>query len=254
MILAPHPDDEIFGCAPLLLEAIRSGAEIHTIILTSGRVQGDPDSRAEESREAARRLGAPEPVFWDFEDRSLETADTRLAERISSALHSIRPTLLALPSPAEIHPDHRAVALCAWKVIRRLLRTDPEILPSDFRIAACEISAPLRPNTLVDLTDSWKTILHAARAFSSQNQLRPYLEVLEAMAVLRCLTLPAGVTRAAGYFVTDLEFILNHNTKEWASMLGPSAGLEHDDPEPESDHRTTSKSLWKTLLLRRRRP
>jgi len=228
MILSPHPDDEIFGCAPLLLEGIRCGAEIQTIILSGGQAQGDPVERAEESREAARRLGAPEPVFLKFRDRGLQAGDPELKSVLEDLLKTHRPSVLAVPSPAEIHPDHRAVALSSWTILQKILRTDPTLLPNDFRLAACEISAPLRPNVLIDTTASWEQILNAACAFSSQNKIRPYLQVLEAMATIRCLTLPSEISKAAGYFVVDLDFIRSHDLLEWAARQGPSAGLEKD--------------------------
>ncbi len=230
LILAPHPDDEIFGCAALLVEGIRAGAEISTIILTGGGAQGDPVERIEESREAARRLGAPEPVFRDFSDRGLDPGDGRLLLQIETEIRRLRPALLAVPSPAEIHPDHRALALAVWKVLRKILRGETGCLPSDFKLLSCEISAPLRPNLLVDLSEDWERVLDAARAFSSQNVLRPYLDVFESMARIRCLSLPDSVSRAAGFFGVDRSFILEKTVREWAAVQGPSAGLEDDDP------------------------
>lgn len=230
LILAPHPDDEIFGCAALLEEGRRSGADIHTIILTGGQAQGDPFERAEESREAALRLGTPEPEFWNFEDRHLDPGDEELILKLENELRVRRPALLALPSPAEIHPDHRALALAGWKAVQRCLEGDSQHLPDHFQLIACEISAPLRPNTLIDISSSWDRILDAARAFSTQNELRPYLQVLEAMANIRCLSLPADVDKAAGYYCVDREYLKGHTALEWASAMGPTTGLDVDDP------------------------
>jgi LmbE family N-acetylglucosaminyl deacetylase len=230
LVLAPHPDDEIFGCSAVMLEGVRSGADVHVVIVTDGGAQGEFEVRREESREAARRLGTPEPAFWGLADRSLEADLGPLNERIRSSLADLRPELVLIPSPAEIHPDHRAVCLATYGIVRDLAACDPRLLPKAFRLAAYEVSAFLRPNVLVDLTADWPAIEHASRAFASQNAVQPYLEVIGAMATARRITLPDAVERAAGYHVVDRDFITAHDVRTWAGRIGPTEGLELDDP------------------------
>ena len=50
LVLAPHPDDEVFGCGAVLLEAVRGGCDIHVVVVTDGDAQGDPEARRRESR------------------------------------------------------------------------------------------------------------------------------------------------------------------------------------------------------------
>jgi LmbE family N-acetylglucosaminyl deacetylase len=225
LAIAPHPDDEIFGCGAITHAAARAGREVHIVVVTDGAAQGDAEVRRAESREAARRLGTPDPDFWGLSDRGLESDLPELRDRIKHTLQKTRPELVLVPSPAELHPDHRAVGLATYDI----LRNEPRITVNpEFRLAAYEVSAFLRPNTLVDLSACWAHISHAAQAFASQNVMRPYLEVLEAMAVARRLTLPEGVSHAAGFFVVDGEFIAGHDVRTWAEHIGPSAGLELD--------------------------
>ena len=221
LVLAPHPDDEIFGGGPLLLEGSRVGATIHVIVSTDGVAQGDPETRRTESREAARRLGSPQPEFWPFGDRTLSPSNPEFLDHIRKALDRHRPELLAIPSPAELHPDHRAMALAVYRVLKEPGRLDS--LPRDFRLATYEISAFMRPNVLVDITDDWAALMDASKAFSSQNDIQPYLEVLDAVAVARRLTLDPKVKRAAAFFVVDSTFIAGHSTEVWASQQGPTS-------------------------------
>ncbi|MEN8163411.1 MAG: glycosyltransferase, partial [Acidobacteriota bacterium] len=233
LVLAPHPDDEIFGGGPILLEAVRADATIHVIVATNGIAQGDPETRREESREAARRLGIPAPEFWPFDDRSLSPSNPDLLEHIRQALDHHRPELLAIPSPAELHPDHRAMALAVYRALQEPGRL--AALPPTFRLATYEISAFMRPNALVDITDDWPALMHASEAFSSQNDIQPYLEVLDAVAVARRLTLGPEVTRAAAFFVVDPAFIAEYDSDAWASQQGPNAdpaGLPLLSPDP----------------------
>jgi len=245
LVLAPHPDDEVFGCAAVLLEGVRSEAEIHVAIVTDGGAQGDVVERRGESIEAARRLGTPEPEFWGFADRSLSPSDPALLARLRWRLEEVDPELVLVPSPAEIHPDHRALALAVYRVLRE---TTTGAQRAGFRLAAYEVSAFLRPNCLVDLTADWEQITHASRSFASQNSIQPYLEVLDAMAIARRLTLGPGVTRACAYHVVDSEFVNRHSAPAWAAHIGPSVGLDIDDPEKP---RATPRPLLRRLLGRR---
>ncbi|MCD4749772.1 MAG: PIG-L family deacetylase, partial [Thermoanaerobaculales bacterium] len=249
LVLAPHPDDEVFGCGAVLLEAVRSHAENHVVIITDGDAQGDPEARRGESREAARRMGSSEPEFWAFRDRSLLPSDPRLLDRLRRKIDEVKPELLLAPSPAEMHPDHRALALATYRVLRAC---PPGSLHPEFRLAAYEVSAFLRPNVLIDLTADWAQLVHAAEAFGSQNTVRPYLEVLDAVTTVHRLTLPAETTRAAAYHLSDHQFIIDNSATQWASQLGPSAGLTSDDPE--SAEKACSTSFFRRLKQSLGRP
>ncbi len=222
LVLAPHPDDEVMGCGGFLARASDEGREIHVIILTDGAAQGEPEERRAESLEAARRLGLSEPVFAGFEDRGLEHDRPELTEAIRHALERTDPRLLLVPSPAEVHPDHRAVALAAYHLL-----SDPEVpVRDDLELVSFEVSAVLRPNLLLDVGAVWSRVRHAVEAFASQLEVHPYLEILEGIATARRLTLGRSVERAEAFFSVPLAFVRSHTASEWASWQGPSAHLE----------------------------
>jgi LmbE family N-acetylglucosaminyl deacetylase len=227
LVLAPHPDDEIFGCGGVLLQAIHAGADVRVVFLTDGEAQGEAETRRREGRAAAALLGLPEPVFWGLADRSLRPDDADLATRLRSLLIEIGPHVLLLPSPAEIHPDHRALAILVYRLLQAAAPGDDlHTSLQATRVAGYEVSAVLRPNLLVDVTPEWEAVVMAAGAYESQNERLPYIEVMEGMAQARSLTLPSGVRRAEAYFVADLRFIRTHSAAEWAAAQGPSVGLE----------------------------
>jgi LmbE family N-acetylglucosaminyl deacetylase len=227
LILAPHPDDEVFGCGGAVVQSIRAGAEVRLLVLTDGAAQGDPDIRRAEALEASRRLGLEEPVFWELADRSLRPDDSDLADRMRAFLIDFAPQLILLPSPAEIHPDHRAVAVLVYSLIQSTT-ADGELHDAlqSTRLATYEVSAVLRPNLLVDVSAEWETVLSAAEAYTSQLEVHPYVEIMDGMARSRCLTLPAGVSRAEAYHVVDPRYVRTHSAAEWAAAQGPSSKLE----------------------------
>jgi len=227
LVLAPHPDDEVFGCGGVLAQAAAVKARIKVVILTDGQAQGDGATRRKESCEAARRLQLPKPEFWGLEDRTLSPNDPELAARLGELLVAFAPRLILVPSPAEIHPDHRALALLTYHVMQAAPpRSELARVVSAARLVAYEVSAVLRPNLLVDITPEWDGVLAAAKAFASQLQQIPYIEVLQARVTARRLTLGPEVAQAEGYHVVDARFLRTHAASEWAAQQGPSACLE----------------------------
>ena len=227
LVLAPHADDEVFGCGGAIVQSVAAGADVRLVILTDGAAQGDPTVRREEALEAARRLGLSEPEFWGLADRSIRPDDALLADRLLSLLSEMSPALILAPSPAEIHPDHRALALLVYGLLQSIPRDSEagEALQSTI-LAAYEVSAVMRPNLLIDVSAEWDTVLSAAEAYASQLEVHPYIEVMDGIARSRRLTLPDGVRRAEAYHVVDPRYVRTHSIAEWAAAQGPSSGLE----------------------------
>ena len=236
VVLAPHPDDEVFGCGGVLAQAVASGAEIHVVILTDGAAQGDVEIRRAEALEAARRLGLPEPQLWGLPDRSLQPDDRALRARLEALLLEVRPHAVLVPSTAEIHPDHRALAIAVYQLLQEIPPgSELHEAVRSLRLISYEVSAVLRPNLLVDVTAEWAQVRHAAEAYSSQIEHIPYLVVLEGVATARRLTLPSAVSHAEAYYAVDMRYVRTHATSEWAAAQGPSAVLEDSAGAAEID-------------------
>jgi LmbE family N-acetylglucosaminyl deacetylase/GT2 family glycosyltransferase len=227
LVLAPHPDDEVFGCGGAIVQSLAAGAEVHLVVLTDGAAQGDPGIRRAEALEASVRLGLGEPEFWGLADRSLKPDDPNLAGRLRDLLVDMLPRLVLLPSPAEIHPDHRAVAVLVYSLIQSAVPgSELQNALQSTRLATYEVSAVLRPNVLLDISAEWETVVSAAQAYASQIDVHPYVEVMDGMARSRRLTLPKAVQRAEAYHVVDPRYVRTHSVAEWAAAQGPSVGLE----------------------------
>lgn len=223
LILAPHPDDEVFGCGGAIVQAVRSGASVRVVVLTDGALQGDAITRRAEALEAASRLGIDGPEFWGLPDRSLRPGDPLLIDRIRSLLFQASPNVLMLPSPAEIHPDHRALAMLVYGVVQSAVLQNAL---QATRLATYEVSAVIRPNLLIDVSAEWSTVRSAAEAYVSQISSHAYIEVMDGIAQARCLTLPRSVRRAEAFYVVDSRYIRTHSATEWAAAQGPIIGLE----------------------------
>ncbi|MCP5425562.1 MAG: PIG-L family deacetylase [Gammaproteobacteria bacterium] len=202
LVLAPHPDDEVLGCAGAIMRHLEAGDPVRVIVLTDGGgwlAAADAPRRAayiarrrEESRAAARILGYGEPLFWDYRDRELP-CDESLAQRLVGACREFGTHWLYAPSLVEMHPDHRALALTAVEAVRRI--------GAPVRLAMYEIGIPLSPNRLLDISNLVERKQRAIQCFASQLAEQDYDRHIEALNRYRTYTLPRTVQAAEAYWV-----------------------------------------------------
>lgn len=190
LVLAPHADDEVFGCGGSIAAHVRSGVPVGVIVLTDGAGHGEPAQRVEESRAAAEVLGYGTPEFWSCPDRGLH-CEEELVQRVVQALAARGADLLYAPSPWEVHPDHRQAAAIAAEAVRR----------TGARLAFYEIGAPLRPNLLLDITALAGTKARAMQCFGSQQVHQDYGRQIRALNEYRSYSLPREVQAAEAYLL-----------------------------------------------------
>src|SRR5205085_2082371 len=171
LVLAPHPDDEVIGCGGLVALHLRERRPVHVVVATDGAQAGDAAQREAESRAALSLLGDATIEFLRFCDRDLASA-LDLDSRLAAILRDWKPDLIAVPSPLEIHPDHIALSRAFCDVIARDTSLFADLAVA--RVAFYEVSAPLRPNALVDITPVADAKYAAIAAHVSQSAIRDY--------------------------------------------------------------------------------
>jgi LmbE family N-acetylglucosaminyl deacetylase len=197
LVLAPHPDDEVFGCGGVLALAVAQQVRVQVLVLTDGAAGGDAAVREHECRAAAQALGyldgGPEALgFWRLPDRGLQP-DESLIARLQDELTRRRPDWVLAPSPLEIHPDHRATCLAAIEACRRV----------GTRLGFYEVGQPLMPNCLVDITGVLPLKQRAMQCFPSQLAVQDYGEHIAALNRYRSYTLGPGVRHAEAFWLTE---------------------------------------------------
>ena len=202
LVLAPHPDDEVIGCGGLIALHLREKRAVSVVVVTDGSDAGDAQSREEESRKGLEIVGGARVRFLRFKDRQLESHIADAQAKLRAVIEEFKPDLIAVPSPVEIHPDHVALsrALC------ELIQNDPLLFADHAvaRIAFYEVSCPLRPNTLVDISSVADLKFSAVNAHESQRAFRPYAAYVEGLNAYRGMTLPPEVRYAEGFWVIAL--------------------------------------------------
>ncbi len=201
LVLAPHPDDEIFGCGGALITHVDAEDPVHVVILTDGAfLEGTADSteyaaeRMRESIEASEIIGYPEPEFWHMPDRGLEYSEF-LIEKLCNLLGRVQPELIYCPSIYEMHPDHRVAAMATCEAARRSGKHHV--------IAMYEIGVPLKPNVLLDISDILAIKQKAMACFRSQLKIQRYDSQITALNHYRAFTLGPDINAAEAYRLID---------------------------------------------------
>lgn len=129
MVVMPHPDDEVFGCASTIARYHAEGARVTLVTMTrgggglwNGREAGDlrrlADVREQELRDAAHELGIDFVELFDYPDGALEKVEEvesvrdRFVGDIVRCLRAHRPQVVICfgPEGAYGHPDHKVVS------------------------------------------------------------------------------------------------------------------------------------------------
>ena len=246
LVLAAHPDDESFGAGGTLALSAGKAEAIRVWIATDGTGQeGVPPEgareyaarRREEAIAAVAALGLEEPRFAGLADRSLSGLDSSrvLETAIREELAEFRPDLVFCPSPAEIHPDHRALARALFEEVASSRPGDPD---HDrfrmMRIAFYELSHPILPNVLVDVAPVAEKKDEALACYVSQQAVRDYAGAIRGLNAYRRLTL-SGRGPVEAFRVLTYAEASTTSLEELRRAIGPSLVTDGDrGPAPVS--------------------
>lgn len=217
LVLAPHPDDEIFGCGGVLALYAQQGALIDVVVVTDGAgfsVGAERDrvrsTRQQETVQALQQLNIASVKFLDFPDRSLAGHES-LVTAVVGQIQNSEPQVVLAPSLQEIHPDHLGLARAAIAALSQLRELQPKPVLMQY-----EVGAMLTANMLVDITPVWAVKHQAMHCFVSQLKQQDYARHIEGLNTFRTYTLPSEVKYAEAY-----------RCIQWADL-----GAETERPSP----------------------
>jgi N-acetylglucosamine malate deacetylase 1 len=133
LVIAPHPDDEIFGCGGTIHRWKAAGGRVYVLYVTVGATtdfsaagRSTAEQRMEETAAAARLLdldGYAVAFPGDQYHLRLDAVPQReLVHAIERAgdvsLQALRPDVVLAPSIDDYNQDHRAVGFAAMTAVR----------------------------------------------------------------------------------------------------------------------------------------
>ncbi|HSL16524.1 MAG TPA: PIG-L family deacetylase [Methylomirabilota bacterium] len=236
LVLAPHADDEVFGCGGLLARLAGAGADIKVLYLTDSsggdEVTEDRDDYARRRRAEAQRgldvLGIGRSETLQIRDGALADHLEPAADAIARVIVEHRPDLLLSVSPCEVTSDHRAAFAALHRALSPLRGgTELDRIMAGCRILLYEVNHPGYPTLLVDVSDQLERLRAAVDAHASQLELHNYREAALGMRHFRALSLPADIAAAEGYRELGLVDLVSHGHAALVERLG---GVAIPDP------------------------
>jgi LmbE family N-acetylglucosaminyl deacetylase len=212
LVLAPHPDDETFGCGGTIRMLTEGGIHVDVAFLTRGEqgIEGAnavpshvadqmADVRTREAQAACEVLGVRKVLFLGGKDTCL-AEQPHLAEAIANLLRSGGYQRVFCPWQQDSHEDHRATFA--------LLKHAVEMtrLPVSFWLY--EVWKPLPANTFVPIDGTMATKQKAIEKYESQLAQLNYGEAFAGLAAYRSLFCPPS-NYAEAFLVCDQQQLLN---------------------------------------------
>lgn len=121
LILAPHPDDEVFGCGGLIARLAADGRAPYVVVLSGGggshrsccdvAEKEIVSARRILTRQSAVELGVPaENIFeLDYPDGNIGGDHPAQEARLCEIIDEVTPDIVLVPHRGEGWPDHLAV-------------------------------------------------------------------------------------------------------------------------------------------------
>ncbi len=185
LIFSPHPDDELLGCCGLLTRALEQNLSVKVIIVTDGQLSSPAGIRQKESRAALDELGVQDVEFWHELDGALPQSGP-IVEHYQATVAAFKPLTIALPSPSDLHPDHR-----------RLTRGLLSALESRWHgeLVFYETLVPLPQPNRIDVVDGVRK-LKLLDFHQSQLSLYNYKQHVSGLMALRGATISVATAEA----------------------------------------------------------
>jgi len=212
MVLAPHPDDETFGCGGTIRMLTESGVAVDVAFMTRGEqgLEAGLAATADSSRQMAevrtREAHAACAVLGVRNVLFLGGCDTRLAEQpelalaIAQLLQTDGYQRVFCPWPQDAHDDHRATFGLLCSAVR------PNHFTTSFWLY--EVWKPLPANTYVPIDNTIDAKRWAMEQYQSQMSQLNYREGIAGLAAYRSLFCPSS-RFAEAFLVCDKHEILN---------------------------------------------
>lgn len=125
LILAPHTDDGELGCGGTVSKLLNNGSDVFYVAFSTCEESVPNGFRKtilkDELYEATKSLGIKEKnvTVLDYKVRHFPEMRQEILDDMIRIGNSIRPDLVFIPSPHDIHQDHSTIAQEAMRAFKR---------------------------------------------------------------------------------------------------------------------------------------
>lgn len=194
LIIAPHMDDEVLGCAGTIAKHVDSG-DIVQVVFMANRIYNhhfDKTKSDKERHQALRAksvLGYQKAVFLDLHDERLDSSIQDMIIALEEQVKIMRPGIVYLPFRGDNNQDHRAVFDAARVALRPLASAFINSMYMYEIPSSTEQSPPLQEsafltNYYVEITDFMNKKIKAYRCYKTEKRVYPHPRSEKSLKVL----------------------------------------------------------------------
>ena len=210
LVVAPHPDDEVFGPGGTLLRHLAEGDAVHVVICTRGeeeRFGRDQVERVQaEARQVHAFLGVSGAHYLELPAARLDSVPgAEINAALETVFQAVKPNTVYIPHAGDLHRDHQLIFQAAMVCSRPRGREHPHRVLAYETVSETEWYAPsitpaFVPNVFVDITPYIDKKLQACGMYNSQIRPAPHQRSIEALRALSISRGHAvGVRHAEGF-------------------------------------------------------
>lgn len=199
LVVSPHADDEVLGCAGLMAKLAESGCEVHVLhMAVDGFHHYGLDrrttygERVEEIEAVAGLLGYSYEIAYGDRDliEKLDTLPLReLVDLFEAKINERRPDLLLLPSGTDYDQDHIAVFRAAFAAARPIAEVFgkwlvPHVLTYEMTKLNWAVEPLPRSVAYCDISGYLDTKIESVRLYATQFRPNPHIRSPESVSAL----------------------------------------------------------------------
>jgi LmbE family N-acetylglucosaminyl deacetylase len=214
LVIAPHFDDETFGCGGTIARFAEAGSQISILYLTDG-TRGTETGKIDGKLKLARKIEVdkattnfgPEikKVYLDHPDGALSTT-ANIAKQVSELIAKISPTDIFIPCFVESNDDHANAFLIASSALEEQLGSMPKL-----DVWQYEVWTPLIPNRIVPIGEVLERKMLAINEHKSQIKIRKFADGIIGLNQYRGIVTANLDGPAEAFFTLPIEQFLSFN-------------------------------------------
>ena len=183
LVIAAHPDDEVFGLGGTMANCIRQGDQVSVLIMTDGVTARhnvtEPQKVA--ARKAGAILGVERVYFADLPDQGLDSIPLlQIIKPISELINELRPQIVYTHHRGDANQDHRAIFAATLVAVRPFGDNSVERVLCYEVASSTEWGPPFvewafNPNVYVDISATLEVKVKAVEAYRDtfQSEIKP---------------------------------------------------------------------------------
>lgn len=217
LVIAAHPDDEVYGMGGTIAKLSTNGCEVHVLIVTDGSTTQYKNSKnlmeiindkREETQIANNILGVRKIHFGELPDMKLDnTAHIEVNSVIEKTIREVKPEIVYTHFYGDVNLDHQ----CVYKSTLVAVRPIPGQLVKElycYRVPSSTEWSPqiplsiFSPNVFVDISDYDYKKYEAIKAYKTEIRDFPHPRSVEYVKRCDCATgLKCGINSAEEFML-----------------------------------------------------